>query len=54
MKLFGMVNVRINDKILESIDIIVAREIRRKGPLDYFIEIISNYDIMLKNLIWGF
>ena len=51
MILFGSVNIRINDRILESINIVVAREIRRKQPIDYFIEIISNYDIILRNII---
>lgn len=47
----GKIVFRINDDIIEEIDIKTCEEIRKKNVLDYFYGIVSNYDIILENVI---
>lgn len=49
MILYGTVNILIDEHVIESIDILVAQTINRKEPLNFFIEIISNYNTLLKS-----
>lgn len=47
----GELEIKINEEIIESVEILVQEEIRKKEVSDYFYEIISNYDIILKTVL---
>lgn len=50
-KAIGKVDVKINDNIIASTDIIIENQINKKGVLTYFTELIQQYTINLENNI---
>ena len=49
-KVIGNLQIKIGDKVIETVDIVNTEKINKKEAWDYFSEILSNYDVMLKNL----
>lgn len=47
----GTVNVKVDDNIIASTDIIIENQINKKSILSYFMELISQYTINLENNI---
>jgi len=42
--------VRIGDRVIETVDIITMRQVDKKEISDYLLEILSKYDTIIENI----
>jgi len=50
-RIIGSLELKIDGEVIENIKIRTCEEVRKKNISDYFFEIISDYDIILKNMM---
>lgn len=51
-QILGEINIKLDDEILTSSNIICLEEVKRKEPIDYFVYIFSNLSTELEKIIW--